>query len=840
MASKHSLVIVESPSKARTLQSVLGDEYQIAASVGHIRDLPEREMGVDTSRDFQVTYQVPPDKKKVITGLKKAVKQADVVYLATDPDREGEAISWHLVETLGIDVPTYRLVFHEVTREAIRHAFEAPRDIDMRLVKAQETRRILDRLVGYELSPILWRKIAPRLSAGRVQSAAIRLVVDRERARLRFKTSDWWNLAANFTTGDGEEFTAALHSYRGRRLVTGKDFDRTTGQLKAAKNTILLDQDQAEHLVEELRSCDWQIGTVEEKPSRSQPWPPFTTSTLQQDAYRRLRFSAKHTMRTAQRLYEGGYITYMRTDSTSLSSEALTAARKLIKARFGPEYLPDKPRIYKTKVKNAQEAHEAIRPAGVNFRDPQELAALDKDMQRLYDLIYRRTLACQMQPARILQTTAEIIDQPAGSTVFQATGKVVEFPGYLAAYQEVRDDDQDNDKILPPLSDGQTVNCAALESRRHETKPPGRFSEATLIKELESLGIGRPSTYASIMDTIQRREYVIKQNGSLVPTFVAVAVVRLMERYFTDLVDYQFTARMEDILDEISRGERESLPYLKQFYEGEDGSEGLKKLLLNPIDTRDVCTVRIGETEDNVPVLVRVGRYGPYLEHGQERTSLDLETPPAELSLDRALELIRMGGEFPKELGTDPNTELPVVLKRGRFGYYLQLGDDDNKQKQKSLLPGMQPEDANLEVALAILSLPRELGVHPDSGEPVLADLGRYGPYIKCGQLNRRVPKGMDLLTMELDQALELCRKGSRSGTTELRSLGPHPESGAEIKIKEGRYGPYITDGKINVSLKKDETPDSIDIAAAVERLAAKAEQGPTRRRRTSQRRKKS
>ena len=539
MAAKHSLVIVESPSKARTLQKVLGEEYHIVASVGHIRDLPQREMGVDTSHDFKVTYQVYPEKKKVISGLKKAVKQADVVYLATDPDREGEAISWHLIETLGITVPTYRLVFHEVTREAIRHAFEAPRDIDMRLVKAQETRRILDRLVGYEVSPILWRKIAPRLSAGRVQSAAIRLVVERERGRWRFQSSLWWDITADFATGKGENFTASLVSLEDQRLVTGKDFDRSTGELKAGKGTILLDGPQAE----------------------------------QQEAYRKLRFSAKHTMQAAQRLYEGGYITYMRTDSTSLSREALSAARELIREKFGPEYLPEKARIFKTKVKNAQEAHEAIRPtcpavggAGARFHDPKELAGLDKDMQRLYELIYRRTLACQMTPARILQTTAGITDSPGGDATFKATGKVVEFPGYLAAYQVSPDEEKDSDKILPPMTKGETVTCTALEPRRHETKPAARYTEATLIKELESLGIGRPSTYASIMDTIQRREYVVKQNGALVPTFVAVVVVRLMERYFSELVDYQFTARMEDVLDEISRGERESLPYLKQFY----------------------------------------------------------------------------------------------------------------------------------------------------------------------------------------------------------------------------------------------------------------------------------
>ncbi|MFB0516455.1 MAG: type I DNA topoisomerase [Candidatus Neomarinimicrobiota bacterium] len=834
--TKHLLVIVESPSKARTLQKVLGDKYRIAASVGHIRDLPEHEMGVDIDHDFEVTYQISPEKKKVISRLKKAVKEAAVVYLATDPDREGEAISWHLIEILGITVPTHRLVFHEVTREAIHRAFEAPRDIDMHLVKAQETRRILDRLVGYEISPILWRKIAPRLSAGRVQSAAIRLVVERERARVRFKSCDWWDIVADFVTGKDDHFTATLVSLNGRRVVTSKDFDRTTGELKAGPDTLLLDEPQAEHRAQALQGRSWQVAALEEKPYQSHPWPPFTTSTLQQEAYRKLHFSAKRTMQLAQGLYEGGYITYMRTDSTSLSREALGAARRLIKEKFGSEYLPATARIFRTKVKNAQEAHEAIRPAGAHFRDPGELANLGRDMRRLYDLIYRRTLACQMTPARLCQTTAKITD---GAAVFQATGKIVEFPGYLAVYQEVRGEDGD-ETSLPSLAEGDIVTCTSLEPTRHETKPPARYTEATLIKELESLGIGRPSTYATIMDTIQRREYVVKQKGTLVPTFVAVGVVRLMERYFSDLVDYQFTARMEDVLDEISRGERESLPYLQQFYFGQNGGPGLKELLHNPIDTRGICTIRIGEAEDQVPVYVRIGRYGPYLEHGDERTNLDLDTPPAELSLDRALELIRMGSEYPKELGIDPETQLPVLMKKGRFGFYLQLGDDAHKGKQKSLLPGMQPEDVNLDVAVAILGLPRELGRHPETGEPVLADLGRYGPYVKCGQASRRVPKSVDLLSLELERALDILKKGERTSSAVLRTLGVHPDTGTEIQIKEGRYGLYITDGKTNVSLKKADDPDSIELTEAVERLAARVVEGPKRRRRYTRRRKKS
>ena len=828
---KHALVIVESPAKARTLQKVLGEEFHIAASVGHVRDLPASKMGVDADHDFEVTYTISPDKKKVIADLKKAVKTADIVYLATDPDREGEAISWHLVESLGIQVPTYRLVFHEVTPEAIRHAFDAPREIDMHLVKAQETRRILDRLVGYEISPILWRKVAPRLSAGRVQSAATRLVVERERARLRFKGSEYWDLEAEFMTDTGDQFTARLIAVDGMRLVKGKDFDRTTGELKSDNNRLLLDEVEAGKVAVELGDKTWHVGSLEEKPSQSHPAPPFTTSTLQQAAYRRLRFSAKRTMQVAQRLYEGGYITYMRTDSTSLSQEALGAARGLIKDKFGLEYLPAKARIYRTKVRNAQEAHEAIRPAGASFRDPDQLGGLEPDLQRLYELIYRRTLASQMTAARIRQTLVEITetDRERDAAVFQATGKVVEFPGFLAVYGALESEDEDG--LLPVLQDGQPLSCASMEPKKHATKPPARYTEATLIKELESMGIGRPSTYATIMDTIQRREYVIKQKGALVPTFVAVAVVQLMEQYFSELVDYQFTARMEDVLDEISRGERESLPYLREFYFGENGGQGLKEQLSQPIEAREVCTIEIGAADDQEPVVVRVGRYGPYLQYGEDRTNLDMDTAPSELTLDKALELIRREGEYPKELGTDPDNSQRVLLKKGRYGFYLQLGEDDTKLKQKSLLPGMQPEEVSLEVALSVLALPREVGRHPDSGEPVMADIGRYGPYIKCGNTNRSLPAGEDLLTLELDRALEILKTKGRSTPAVVRMIGQHPDTGVEIQIKDGRYGPYITDGKVNVSLRKSEAPEDIGLDEAVQRLAEKAAKGPTRRR---------
>ena len=824
----HSLIIVESPSKARTLKQVLGAQYTIAASVGHIRDLPTRQMGVDTDNDFKVTYEVSPDKKKLISELKKAVKEADTVYLATDPDREGEAISWHLLETLKITKPTYRLVFHEVTPEAIQAAFDHLRPIDMRLVKAQETRRILDRLVGYEISPILWRRLAPGLSAGRVQSVATRLVIERERARGRFTTRSWWDIVGTFQTGSGDTFEASLVELDQRRLVTSKDFDRETGDPKSEAGW-LMNAAEAAEWAGRLAGENWKVSRLIEKPSQSHPGPPFTTSTLQQEAYRKLRWSARRTMQVAQRLYEAGYITYMRTDSTVLSGQALDAARALISERFGPEYLPDQPRFYKTKVKNAQEAHEAIRPAGTHFHDPAKLGQLESDQQQLYELVYRRTLACQMTAARIRQTTAEIA---AGQALFQARGKVVEFPGYLAVYQEGRDDDNDNDRTLPPLSEGASLTATEMLPKDHETKPPARYTEATLIKELEALGIGRPSTYASIMDTIQRREYVVKRGGALVPTFTALAVVRLMEANFADLVDYNFTARMENVLDEISLGEEESLPYLRRFYFGGNGDPGFKALLGADIDIRAICTINLGLGEDQVPVNIRIGRYGPFLEHGDVRTQIDPDLAPADLTLELAQELIAHGAQFPISLGRHPESGLEVLLKKGRYGVYLQLGDDEHKVKQKSLLPGMNAEEVTLGLALKILALPVDLGSHPGTGEPVLADLGRYGPYVKSGKANRSLATEDDLLSLSLERAVELLATNKDRGPSTLSTIGNHPQTEAEITIKSGRYGPYITDGKTNLSLKKGEDPESVTLEDAVARLAEKAAAGPSKRRR--------
>lgn len=829
---------MESPSKARTLSKFLGSNYTIEASVGHIRDLPQNDLGVDPDNDFAVSYEIAPEKKKVMAKLRKAVKNADAVYLATDPDREGEAISWHLVEALKIKVPIFRLVFHEFTKTAILKALESPREIDMCLVKAQETRRILDRLVGYEISPILWRRMSPGLSAGRVQSVATKMVVEREMARSRYQASTYWDVMALFSQRDGEQFEASLFSIDDKRIVNGKDFDRETGQLKIAsdKARLILEAD-ALKIADDLGNATWKVETLVKKPSTSRPSPPFTTSTMQQAAHGKLRFSSRRTMQVAQRLYEAGYITYMRTDSTSLSSEALNAARNLIKTKFGPEYLPDKPNFYKTKVKNAQEAHEAIRPAGSIVREPETITGLESDQLALYELIYRRTLASQMTPARITQTTADI---SGGNSVFRATGKVVEFPGFMAVYKVSNDKHQN--EMLPPIIEGRTLDCHSLNPKSHATKPPARYTEATLIKELEAQGIGRPSTYASIMDTIQRRAYVNRKGGALVPTFVAYGVIRLMEANFTELVDYQFTARMENVLDEISRGERESTPYLREFYFGENGdSPGLKSMLQSDIDIKAICTITLGES-GNRPVTVRIGRYGPYLEHGEDRANLSPELAPADLDLETALEIIKKGSEYPKTLGVDPESGKTILMKSGRFGIYLQLDDEgsDKKPKQKSLLPGMQPADVSLEIAVEILALPKNLGNHPESGEPVLADLGRYGPYVRSGEKSRSLPAGEDLLNLQLAKAVEILAQQNRQGTELLQTLGKHPETGVDVVIKSGRYGPYITDGSTNVSLKKGEDAATVTLDMAVERLAEKAAKGPTKRRRARGKMKKS
>jgi DNA topoisomerase-1 len=863
--AEKSLVIVESPAKARTIAAFLPAGFQVEASIGHIRDLPTSaqeipakmkkepwaRLGIDVHNDFQPLYVVPAAKKKQVQKLKEALEGATMLYLATDEDREGESISWHLAQVLDPKIPQRRLVFHEITREAIAAALEHPRELDERLVKAQETRRILDRLYGYEVSPILWRKIKPRLSAGRVQSVAVRLVVERARQRQRFVRSTFWDLRATFATRAGETFEAELVTLDGQRLVSGRDFDPATGELKRGSEALrLLEESGARELAQRFLAADWKVDDVEEKPYTTSPAPPFTTSTLQQEANRKLRFGSRRTMQIAQRLYENGHITYMRTDSTTLADSAVKSIREAIRSSYGEEYLSRQPRQYQTKVKNAQEAHEAIRPSSV-FELPRELErSLERDEFRLYELIWKRTMACQMAEARghriavrvrgeVTPAVAPTEAPAAAAAIFQARGKTIEFPGFLRAYAEGSDDPEselaEQEVLLPRVATGDEVEARRLEPRDHTTQPPPRYTEASLIKELEERGIGRPSTYASIIETIQQREYVIKQANALVPTFTAFAVVNLLQKHFSDLVDFDFTARMEDDLDAISLGAKDSVPYLKEFYFGDHDRTGLHALTLQEIDARDSCTIPLdGAQADGEQVTVRVGRYGPYLERGEQRAPIPDDLPPDELDLARALELLEHPSG-PRELGADPASGKPVFLKTGRFGPYVQLGEPegDEKPKMKSLLPGMTPDTVTLEQAVQLLALPREVGSDPESGETVVADYGRYGPYLKRGSDTRSLDRTEDVFEIELEAALAKLREPKamrRRGPAVVRELGADP-AGTAVRLMEGRYGPYVTDGTTNASLPRGSDPAALTIEAALELLEARRAAGPPKKR---------
>jgi len=855
------LVIVESPAKARTISKFLGRGYTIEASIGHIRDLPQgaRELpeeykkedwahlGVNVNSQFEPVYVVPREKMKQVTKLRKLLKNASELYLATDEDREGEAISWHLCEVLRPKVPVRRLVFHEITSEAIREALAHPREVDSRLVRAQEARRIIDRLYGYEVSPLLWRKVRPRLSAGRVQSVAVRLIADRERQRMAFVSATYWDLLGTFDASGEGSFQAVLVSVNERRIPTRRDFEPTTGKLKDS-SLLLLDEVQVGQLADRLRSQPSRVANVESKPYVSKPSPPFTTSTLQQEANRKHGFTARRTMQAAQSLYENGHITYMRTDSTSLARTAVETARELVRSQYGPEYLPREPRTYRTKVKNAQEAHEAIRPAGAQFRVPEDVRGqLTADEFRLYDLIWKRTIACQMADARGRRTT---IDVASDDAIFQASGKTIDFPGYLRAYIEGSDDPDsdlaDREAVLPSVEVGQSLACTDLESKGHTTQPPGRYSEAALTRALEEMGIGRPSTYASIIETILARQYVFKKNNSLVPTWIAFAVSGLMEKHLPDLVDYQFTAEMEDELDAISRGELGHIEYLHTFYYG-NAHPGLKRQLTNKvdeIDAREVSRILIGTPSDGKDevagaVYVRVGRYGPFLEQGERRVSLPEEMPPDEVTLQKALEMLDKAAQGDEPLGICPETQKSVFLRTGRFGPYVQrgTGEDDEKPQNVSLLRGMQPEDVTLETALKLLSLPRQLGEHPESSEPVVAHNGRFGPYIKCGTETRSLPVELSPLEVTLAQAVELlAQPKSRRGAARTREprkvFDVSPVTKQPVQLLEGRYGAYVTDGTTNASLPRTISPEEVTFERALDLLAERAARGPARRKR--------
>ena len=856
------LVIVESPTKAKTIEKFLGKDFQVLASYGHIRDLPNNaaeipaeikkqkwsRLGINVDSDFTPLYIIPSDKEKRVNELKKAVKNASEVYLATDEDREGESISWHLLEVLNPKVPVKRLVFHEITKKAIEESLSNAREIDQNLVRAQETRRIIDRLYGYSVSPLLWKKMVPRLSAGRVQSVAMRLLVQRERERARFRSADYWDLKAMFEAASDRSlpFEGVLTHVDGKRVATGRDFDETTGKLIEKDSIILLDEPAAQHLEKALKLGTPKIADVERKPFTQRPYAPFTTSTLQQEGSRKLGFGAKRTMAIAQTLYENGFITYMRTDSTNLSDEAISAARSLIGKEFGAEYLPSAPRVYKTKVKNAQEAHEAIRPAGAEFASPTTVKdKLGLEAFRLYEIIWKRTLASQMKDA---EGTRVAVTINVDNATFRASGKTISFPGFLRAYVEGSDDPEgdlaEQERNLPPLKQGDNVDAKSYEVLKHTTQPPARYTEGTLIKELEKLGIGRPSTWATIVDVVLSRDYAFKKGTALVPSFLAIGVTGLLEGYFSNLVDYEFTANLEDDLDAISRGEKDNLDKLRAFYfGGENLPKGLKDLVTEgeaTIDPREVCGISLGVDAQGRKVEIRIGRWGPFLSNGETRASLPDGVAFDELTVEKAESLLVEAAKGPASLGVDPTTSEPIYLKKGRFGPYVQRGDmveGGEKPKMASLLPGMQPDSVTLEISLMLLSLPRTVGKNPENEADITIQNGRFGPYIKCGTESRTIPADESPFSVNLERAIELLKQPRTRGRASnqpktLKDLGKHPRSGESVTIKSGRYGPYVTDGTTNASLPQGAEPEALTMEQAVELMDARVAKGPSKGRR--------
>jgi DNA topoisomerase I len=878
-----SLVIVESPTKAAKIGKILGPGYIVESSVGHIRDLPANakevpaehkgkpwaSMGVDVEHDFEPIYVVNPDKKKTVSTLKQKLKGVDELVLATDKDREGEAIAWHLLEVLQPKVPVRRMVFGEITEQAIRHAIANTIELDERLVDAQEARRILDRLYGYELSPVLWKKVNPGLSAGRVQSVATRMVVERERERMAFVSASYWDLEATLVADGAAPFDARMTALGDARVAQGRDFS-TTGQL-VGSGVVRLDEARARAIAAGLEDADLRVASVETRPYTRKPPPPFSTSTLQQEAGRKLRFTTARTMQVAQRLYENGYITYMRTDSQQLSDSAIAAAREQIRSTYGPEFLPDAPRTYAKRSKNAQEAHEAIRPAGEVLRPPEALRTeLGTEERRLYELIWTRTMASQMQDARG-QTVSVRIEAPVGQAggqdagavaTFATSGRTITFPGFLRAYVEGADDPDealaDRETILPPLAQGDLLRAQQVTAEGHETQPPARYTEPRLVQRLEELGVGRPSTYASIISTIIGRGYVWKKGGALVPSFTAFAVVTLLERHFPHLVDYAFTARMEDDLDEIAEGRSDRVPWLSRFYFGAAGGDGaagaagggrpggdrggpaiaadpagLREMVtdrLDDIDAAAINSIPLGAGADGLPIVVRVGRYGPYLQRGDETASLPDDTVPDELTVERAEQLLASPNDD-RLLGTDPASGQPVVARNGRFGPYVQLGDpaDGKPEKTASLLSTMSLDTVQLGDALRLLSLPRDVGPHPQDGQPILVQNGRYGPYVKWGTETRSLGSEAELFTTTLDDALRLLaqdKAGARQRANPvLRELGAvDPISGGPLSVRNGRFGAYVTDGEVNASLRKGDTVEDLTPERAAELLQMRRE----------------
>ncbi|WP_199698571.1 type I DNA topoisomerase [Deinococcus cavernae] len=847
-----TLVIVESPAKARTIEKYLGKGYTVESSIGHIRDLPKSaadipekykgkawaRLGLDVENDFQPLYVVAPEKRQHVAKLKKMAQDADEIILATDDDREGESIAWHLYQELKPKVPVKRMVFHEITKDAIQQAIANPRQINKDLVEAQEARRALDRLYGYEVSPVLWKKVAPKLSAGRVQSVATRMLVERERERMKFVSATWWDLLVSAMTQDGHFFPARLTDVNGQKLAAGKDFDPLTGKLRDGANVRLLNETEARGLADGLKGQPLSVVSAEEKPFTQRPYPPFITSTLQQEGSRKLGFAATRTMRAAQRLYEGGYITYMRTDSTNLSSEAVTAARQQVTQMYGANFLSPQPRVYTKKAKNAQEAHEAIRPAGSTFRTPDQLKnELSGDELRLYDLIWKRTVASQMADARgrslrvRLGGKAQRLNGGGGEDVaLSASGRTIDFPGFLRAYVEGSDDPaaalEDRETPLPPLKQGERVTADSVKPEGHETQPPARYTEASLVQALEAAGIGRPSTYASIIGTIQDRGYATKKGQALTPTWTAFATSALLEHHFGRLVDYDFTAKMEEDLDDIAGGREHRVPYLRRFYLGEPSQSGdVQGMALKPtierqmgeIDARGIATIRVPRLEGS-GIEVRVGRYGPYMERGETKANLPEDLAPDELTAEKAEELLsRPSGD--REIGTDPETGHPVLARAGRYGPYVTLGAENPPLKTASLFPSDNLNDITLDRALQLLSLPRLVGT--SAGEEIWAMNGKYGPYIKRGTDSRSLTNHEQIFTVGLQEAEALFllpRFRARSAPAgPLKSF--EYEGRAAIQLKDGRFGPYLTDGEKNATLRKGETPDNLSAERALEIL---------------------
>ncbi|MFF3733198.1 type I DNA topoisomerase [Streptomyces sp. NPDC002476] len=884
------LVIVESPAKAKTIKGYLGPGYVVEASVGHIRDLPNgaaevpeeytgevRRLGVDVEHDFQPVYVVNADKKAQVRKLKQLLAESDELFLATDEDREGEAIAWHLQEVLKPKVPVHRMVFHEITKDAIRAAVANPRELNQRMVDAQETRRILDRLYGYEVSPVLWKKVMPRLSAGRVQSVATRLVVERERERIAFRSAEYWDLTGTFSTGTGangadasgpSSFTARLNTVDGRRVAQGRDFG-PDGRLKSGSGQVLhLDEANARALAAALADSAFAVRSVESKPYRRSPYAPFRTTTLQQEASRKLGFGAKATMQVAQKLYENGFITYMRTDSTTLSDTAVAAARAQVTQLYGVGYLPDKPRTYAGKVKNAQEAHEAIRPSGDRFRTPAE-TGLTGDQFRLYELIWKRTVASQMKDAVGNSVTVRIGGRASDGrdAEFSASGKTITFHGFMKAYVEGADDPNaeldDRERRLPQVAEGDALSAEEISADGHATKPPARYTEASLVKELEEREIGRPSTYASIIGTILDRGYVFKKGTALVPSFLSFAVVNLLEKHFGRLVDYDFTAKMEDDLDRIARGEAQAVPWLKRFYFGAGGDDlagagaasdagngdgdhlgGLKELVtdLGAIDAREISSFPVGNG-----IKLRVGRYGPYIERGEkdaeghQRADVPEDLAPDELSVEYAEELLaKPSGDF--ELGTDPITGHQIVAKAGRYGPYVtevlpegtpKTGKNAVKPRTASLFKSMSLETVTLADALRLMSLPRVVGEDAD-GVEITAQNGRYGPYLKKGTDSRSLASEEQLFDITLEEALAIYaqpkQRGRAAAKPPLKELGTDPVSGAPVVVKDGRFGPYVTDGETNATLRTADSVETITPERGYELLAEKRAKGPAKK----------